>query len=563
MQETRRVYRVETNIPPPRDLASRLASKERSIRSVRAQRLRFSECFIYAIHQYRILEYLHTSRYDFLSHFPAGVLGHILSYTFPPESFQPITDQMDKNYREKVKRNPTFIMNEENKGEVWFAGKSKPLDDGFTVCIRKRPVLAFETKAGEYDCVTCSGRSIVCHDGKVALEGMQGGSLEMVHRVFGFDQIFSEKQDNKSVFIQAVVPLLNHVLEKKCNASFLCHGQTGTGKTFTITGMQELVARQLFSGEGKERIQVEFFELFGKECRDLLADRKTVHLRSDGNNRVHARGATQAVARCTEELIAILAKGNATRAIESTERNNNSSRSHSILRLSIRSANGASFTLVDLAGSERNYETWFHTAEQHKKFVGINQSLMALKQCFRAYRTKIKSSKDSKASQAFIPFHASALTHLLRECFLDPTHKTALVATISPTSTDVEHTRETLEHVSFMMGNRRKPELSFRVDVADVKKDRLDQAIPMRLWDSRKLEEWLLDKVAKTEGDRKDITVGGLTGKEIKGMGKTALRFRLCNGNAELGTRVFAAVRKELKRLRSIDGKNRMVKSRR
>mmetsp|Transcript_48222 Transcript_48222/g.89807 ORF Transcript_48222/g.89807 Transcript_48222/m.89807 type:complete len:555 (-) Transcript_48222:761-2425(-) len=95
--------------------------------------------------------------------------------------------------------------------------------------------------------------------------------------------------------------------------------------------------------------------------------------------------------------------------------------------------------LVDLAGSERNYETTQMTAGQHRDSAEINKALMALKDCFRA---------NAKGVRA--PYRNSRLTQVLKACFTVPTHQTVVVATVSPAPTDLTHTVNTLEHVSFM-----------------------------------------------------------------------------------------------------------------
>ena len=115
-----------------------------------------------------------------------------------------------------------------------------------------------------------------------------------------------------------------------------------------------------------------------------------------------------------------------------------------------RSTYFSKLTLVDLAGSERNYETVKMTAVQHRESADINFSLMALKDCFRAYhaqslgsdtflrrkncsplelRSKIPGQIDTALSlsvkpmndvlQARAPYRASPLTRVLRECFVD------------------------------------------------------------------------------------------------------------------------------------------------
>ena len=49
-------------------------------------------------------------------------------------------------------------------------------------------------------------------------------------------------------------------------------------------------------------------------------------------------------------------------------------------------------------------------------------------------------------------FRAHRLTTMLKDCFVNPDHATTVVATVSPTPTDVEHSRRTLEHVCAMRG---------------------------------------------------------------------------------------------------------------
>eukprot|EP00466_Bigelowiella_natans_P009020 jgi/Bigna1/72998/fgenesh1_pg.22_\ len=269
-----------------RALSYRLGNKDnRSSRSIRAARLKYSECFEHAIVLFRLVRRLTISRHNKASrifNLPDGIWSRIVAFAFP------------KGHRDLLKA--AIMKWNVDKALAAPIGKFK----GFAVMVRKRPVLPFELKAREFDCVSCFGRAACCHDGRVRLEGLQAGSLHMVHRDFFFDGVFNHTHTNDHVFEHTVKHLLSHCLAGK-NSTFICHGQTGTGKTYTVTGMQNLVARALFPDEQErkkgephqrriKKICVEFFELFGKECRDLLADRKRVYLRADSDRRVHARG---------------------------------------------------------------------------------------------------------------------------------------------------------------------------------------------------------------------------------------------------------------------------------
>jgi len=80
------------------------------------------------------------------------------------------------------------------------------------------------------------------------------------------------------------------------------------------------------------------------------------------------------------------------------------------------------------------------TVQQHRDSAEINSSLMALKECFRAHAAM------QRGEHAKMPFRRSRLTRVLRDCFTDFAHKTVVIATISPTATDVIHSVSTLEH---------------------------------------------------------------------------------------------------------------------
>ena len=54
-----------------------------------------------------------------------------------------------------------------------------------------------------------------------------------------------------------------------------------------------------------------------------------------------------------------------------------------------------------------------------------------------------------KTEDLHVPFRRSRLTHLLRSSFTDPSHQTTVVATLSPSPTDVEHSLNTLQHVAW------------------------------------------------------------------------------------------------------------------
>merc|ERR1719162_587985 len=134
------------------------------------------------------------------------------------------------------------------------------------VAVRKRPLLPFEHERSEWDCVEADARrsSLLCHDGRLARNGKR---LVLVHRRYLLDQVWDEAADNAQVSRDAVLPLLRWARRGK-NATLLCYGQTGTGKTYTLGGCLEMLSQEMEScGEDAE---AQFFELRGQSLYDLL-----------------------------------------------------------------------------------------------------------------------------------------------------------------------------------------------------------------------------------------------------------------------------------------------------
>ena len=231
-----------------------------------------------------------------------------------------------------------------------------------------------------------------------------------------------------------------------------------------------------------ESCKVTFFEIHGRKAYDLLSDRANVRLMSDENDIVHVRGAKDVTIKSNKHTIVsqdlrhVLNQGLALRSIEVTERNPISSRSHAICRISFQPT-GGSITLVDLAGSERNYETMkMKDKKLLRESAEINKALSALKNCFRAYHALSRGQtrmyhreprtmrggdvewvpistnrkKSVVSTKVKAPYRHTMLTRVLKHCFDGHGHRTAIIATCSPTTTDLEHTLNTLKHVSLM-----------------------------------------------------------------------------------------------------------------
>jgi hypothetical protein len=180
---------------------------------------------------------------------------------------------------------------------------------------------------------------------------------------------------------------------------------------------------------------------------------------------VHACGARTSAVRTGAELRAVLAEGLALRSTVETQANPISSRSHAICALRFGAADGAAaaaegaggraeaiLRLVDLAGSERNYETHqMASREFARDSAAINKGLMALKDCFHA-AARARGAKGGGAAppsatapgRGRIPYRSAMLTRVLRGCFADADHRTAIVAAVAPGAESILHTLNTM-----------------------------------------------------------------------------------------------------------------------
>ena len=134
---------------------------------------------------------------------------------------------------------------------------------------------------------------------------------------------------------------------------------------------------------------------------------------------------------------------NRTRTTHATEANDTSSRSHAICQIILRDkASGklrGKLSLVDLAGSERGNDTKSHNSQRRTESAEINTSLLALKECIRAL-------EDKKMGNKHVPYRASKLTLILKDCFTSALAKTTMIATVSPGASSADHTLNTLRY---------------------------------------------------------------------------------------------------------------------
>lgn len=290
-------------------------------------------------------------------------------------------------------------------------------------------------------------------------------SVEAAGRQYTFDRVFGFESSQESLYEEAGRGIVDSVLEGY-NGTIFAYGQTGTGKTFTQSGVLDQSFRHVFdfiSSSKKDTqflVRASYYEIYNEEIRDLLSIRnkkkdsasssasKSLELKESGTNSVYIKNLSCYVVNNVNELLKLKNLGEKSRSVASTNMNLRSSRSHTVFTITIEmikqipnKAKGAlrvgKINLVDLAGSERQSKTGT-TGDRLKEAAKINLSLTSLS-------LVISALTDPKATH--VPYRNSKLTRILSDS-LGGNSKTLLIACIGPCKTNLEETLSTLRFAS-------------------------------------------------------------------------------------------------------------------
>jgi len=232
----------------------------------------------------------------------------------------------------------------------------------------------------------------------------------------------------------------------------LCYGQTGSGKTFTTSGLLSLVASDLKPYFETHSLAVTVIEIQSLGATDLLTG-ASVQVVEDASNEIQLLGSKDTEVVAVAQLLSLLQRASSARSTKATGRNETSSRSHMVVRITARSkvttwAKPGIIYVADLAGSENTADSATHDKGRQLETKFINTSLMTLKDCIRS-----RALAATSTQHLHIPYRQSPLTLMLRDCFelavKRPT-KTVVIACVSPLLCDVRHTSNTLRYASLL-----------------------------------------------------------------------------------------------------------------
>ncbi len=359
---------------------------------------------------------------------------------------------------------------------------------GVQVVVRLRPMSERELKGNTLPVVTASTE-------KKEVTVIKGSGARTLRSTFAFDDVFTSFSTQKEVFDQTLAPVIGDVLNGYESTVF-AYGQTGTGKTHTMEGDLNVsedrgvipraafdVFRRLRADDAYVEFDVSasFLEIYNEELCDLLVDcdfedlaavkakSKELRLVEDpvgaGKKKgrgVFVMGLTEEPVRSPEDVLTLMARASERRRVGETKMNKQSSRSHCVFTMSVRSRRAlpdgshmecaGKLHMVDLAGSECAKSAGGGDLDQarERERKNINQSLLTLGRVI----TLLKNGGKAKGER--IPYRDSKLTRLLQES-LGGRCKTCVIATVSPSAMSADETLSTLQYAQGAHGIVNKP----------------------------------------------------------------------------------------------------------
>ncbi|CAF4178972.1 unnamed protein product [Rotaria socialis] len=335
------------------------------------------------------------------------------------------------------------------------------------VYARKRPLLS--TESNFQDAITVpDNKRIIIAENKANLD-----CTPLLKKTeFEFDQVFGSDASNKHIFEATVLPLISTT--HRHNLTYICFGQTGSGKSHTIFGSRNtdgllIHCTQLLLQETNldNQLVCSFYEIYNNQVYDLVNAGKRLFVREDGDHHVNVIGVTEVALKNLDDLRCVIDDSLTRRHHGKSAFNSNSSRSHAVFQIILKnnydSSENFRIIFIDLAGSERATDAQNNLRQTRREGAQINWSLLALKECIR--------SMDMTHSHA--PFRQSKLTHILRDSLTGSKTRTCLMANVSPPDDCCQCSLNTLQYASRILDissrhrHRSMPNASMHMSYSD------------------------------------------------------------------------------------------------
>ncbi|KAF7316051.1 Kinesin-like protein [Mycena indigotica] len=290
---------------------------------------------------------------------------------------------------------------------------------------------------------------------------------------FPFTSAYDADATQEDIFSSDVRPLVDVALSG-VTVTIFAYGVTSSGKTYTMQGNSSepgvipRVVQTLFDKSTTTEVAVSYIEIYKDDVYDLLVTRESapkLPVRENEAGVVFVAGLTSMPITSVEEFDTIYSTATRQRSVGATRLNDQSSRSHAVLTLNLKTREGnmlreGKINLVDLAGSENNKQTGNDQARMAES-KAINTSLSTLGMVVHALNT----------GQSRIPYRNSKLTRLLQDA-LGGSSVGLLICNLAPTAKFRQDTLNTLNFAVRTKNIENKPVVNER----DIRPPHIDLA---------------------------------------------------------------------------------------
>ena len=289
--------------------------------------------------------------------------------------------------------------------------------------------------------------------------------------------------------LSGVRQLLDSVLDG-FSATIFAYGPTGSGKTYTMSGLAEsgsdreldemwrgreraslleqdgIVPRAVhylfdrLRALGKDaRVRASYAEIYNEHVYDLLnVQDKALPVRQNALRGFYCQGLLELECLSLDDVMEVVREGSRNRRRAAHDLNQDSSRSHSILTLHVQTGDGGARRLgkacfVDLAGSERLKQSRsLNVAE----VASINRSLFVLAKVMSALADEAAVAAAIAAGEGrpedfgdgvFVPYRDSTLTMLLKDA-LGGASRTLMFCCLNPCTPNADEAQATLAYAN-------------------------------------------------------------------------------------------------------------------
>lgn len=356
-------------------------------------------------------------------------LGALKELRFASQSVRQEFLKTQKSYSEDFDRLGTKVKVLQDAAESYQVAISEnrklhneiqELKGNIRVYCRIRPFLPGQKdKQTTVDYIGENGEIIIVNPSKPGKESRKS---------FKFNKVYGPRATQAEVYGD-IQQLIRSVLDGY-NVCIFAYGQTGAGKTYTMSGpdngseedwgVNYRALNDLFKISQSRKntynyeVGVQMVEIYNEQVRDLLANdasqKKLGILVSAQNSGLAVPDANMRQVNEPSDVMGLMEIGFKNRARSTTAMNERSSRSHSVVTIHVRGTElqtgvslHGSLHLVDLAGSERIDRSEV-IGDRLKEAQHINKSLAALGDVFFSLSQK----------SVHVPFRNSKLTQVLQ-----------------------------------------------------------------------------------------------------------------------------------------------------